>query len=152
MRAPLLEPHQAICTGTPHGRTAPVDPASGALSIGTPVFNVDAWIADENGQQVVFDAAMTTALGMAVMAMVAQIARFNYQKVGNYAAAALLGLIIVGFISIFFHFLSPGVFATVLHLSPVGNPAPPRPLRPLRVTRSITSEGGSSVRASCSAR
>lgn len=64
-----------------------------------------------NGQQVVFDAAMTTALGMAVMAMVAQIARFNYQKVGNYAAAALLGLIIVGFISIFFHFLSPGVYA-----------------------------------------
>jgi len=64
-----------------------------------------------NGQQVVFDAAMTTALGMAVMAMIAQIARFNYQKVGAYAAAALLGLIIVGFISIFFHFLSPGVYA-----------------------------------------
>ncbi len=64
-----------------------------------------------NGQAIVFDAAMTTALGMAVMALIAQIARFNYQKVGNYAIAALLGLMIVGFISIFFHFLSPGIYA-----------------------------------------
>lgn len=33
----------------PHGREAPVDPATGALSIGTPKCNVVAWIADENG-------------------------------------------------------------------------------------------------------
>jgi FtsH-binding integral membrane protein len=64
-----------------------------------------------NGQTIVFEAAMTTALGMAVMAMIAQVAQFNYQKVGNYALAALFGLIIVGFISMFVHFLSPGVYA-----------------------------------------
>lgn len=34
----------------PHGREAPVDPASGALAIGTPKCNVAAWIADENGR------------------------------------------------------------------------------------------------------
>ncbi len=33
----------------PHGATAPVDPASGALAIGVPKCNVTAWIADENG-------------------------------------------------------------------------------------------------------
>lgn len=34
----------------PHMREAPVDPASGALAIGTPKCNVEAWIADENGK------------------------------------------------------------------------------------------------------
>ena len=64
-----------------------------------------------NGQQVVFEAAMTTALGMAVMALIAQIARFDYQKVGNYAIAALFGLMIVGFISMFFHFMGPAAYS-----------------------------------------
>jgi long-chain acyl-CoA synthetase len=44
----LTETTAGVISG-PHGRRAPVDPASGALAIGTPVFNVDAWIADENG-------------------------------------------------------------------------------------------------------
>ena len=47
----LTETSAGVISG-PHGRTAPVDPASGALSIGTQVFNVDAWIADENGHPV----------------------------------------------------------------------------------------------------
>ncbi|HEY4357006.1 MAG TPA: Bax inhibitor-1 family protein [Acidobacteriaceae bacterium] len=63
------------------------------------------------GIGIVFDAAITTAVGMAVMALVAQIANFNYQRVGAFAMAALLGLIIVGVVSMFFHFLSPGVYA-----------------------------------------
>jgi long-chain acyl-CoA synthetase len=33
----------------PHRAQAPVDPASGALAIGVPKFNVRAWIADETG-------------------------------------------------------------------------------------------------------
>ncbi|HMN73392.1 MAG TPA: AMP-binding protein [Rhodoblastus sp.] len=33
----------------PHGATAPVDPASGALAIGVPKFNARVWIADESG-------------------------------------------------------------------------------------------------------
>jgi modulator of FtsH protease len=64
-----------------------------------------------NGSTVVFEAAATTALGMAVMAMVAQVARFNYQKVGSYAIAALFVLIIVGLLGMFFHFVSPGIYA-----------------------------------------
>jgi long-chain acyl-CoA synthetase len=44
----LTETSAGVIAG-PHGARAPVDPASGALSIGTPLFNVDAWIADENG-------------------------------------------------------------------------------------------------------
>jgi len=47
----LTETSAGVISG-PHGRRAPVDPASGALSIGTPVFNVEAWIADENGRPV----------------------------------------------------------------------------------------------------
>jgi FtsH-binding integral membrane protein len=70
-----------------------------------------AYLRMANGQSIVFDAAITTALGMAVMAMIAQVATFDYRKVGNYAIAALFGLIIVGFLSMFLHFLSPGVYA-----------------------------------------
>ncbi|MEO6922823.1 MAG: Bax inhibitor-1 family protein [Bryocella sp.] len=64
-----------------------------------------------NGQAIVFNAALTTAAGMAVMALVAHIVNFNYQKVGNYAIAALFGLIIVGFLGMFFHFVSPTVYS-----------------------------------------
>jgi long-chain acyl-CoA synthetase len=39
-----------ICV--PFGATAPVDPVSGALSIGVPTFDVHAWIADEAGEPV----------------------------------------------------------------------------------------------------
>ena len=63
------------------------------------------------GQSVVFEAALTTAVGMAVMGIVAQIARFNYQRVANYALAALLGLIVLGIVSMFVHFVSPGLYA-----------------------------------------
>ncbi len=63
------------------------------------------------GQTVVFQAALTTAVGMAAMGIVAQIARFDYQRVANYAFAALLGLIVLGFLSMFVHFVSPGLYA-----------------------------------------
>ena len=63
------------------------------------------------GQTVVFQAALTTAVGMAAMGLVAQIARFNYQRVANYALGALLGLIVVGLLSMFVHFISPGLYA-----------------------------------------
>ena len=64
-----------------------------------------------NGQTIVFEAAITTAVGMAVMALVAQIATFDYRKVGNYAVAALFGLIIVSFIGMFFHFMGPAAYS-----------------------------------------
>src|ERR1700743_2728487 len=64
----------------------------------------------QDGVQVVFQAAITTAAGMAV---IAKVARFDYRKVGAIAMAALLGLIIVGIISAFVHFISPGVYAWI---------------------------------------
>ncbi len=63
------------------------------------------------GQSVVFQAAITTAVGMAAMGIVAQIARFDYQRVANYAFAALLVLIVVGLIGSFVHFVSPSLYA-----------------------------------------
>lgn len=63
------------------------------------------------GQTVVFQAALTTAVGMGVMGMVAQVARFNYQRVARYAMFALIGLVIVGLLSMFIHFVSPGLYA-----------------------------------------
>ncbi len=63
------------------------------------------------GQTVVFQAAMTTAVGMAAMGIIAQIARFDYRRVANYAFAALLGLVVLGLLSMFLHFISPGLYA-----------------------------------------
>ena len=59
----------------------------------------------------VFNAALTTAVGMAVLGMGAQIFTFDYRRVGNYALAALFALIIVGVLSAFFHFISPNVYS-----------------------------------------
>lgn len=64
-----------------------------------------------NGTQIVFEAAMTTAVGMAVMAMIAQIVHFDYRRVANYAIAALFGLIIIGVLSAFFHFMGPAAYS-----------------------------------------
>ena len=61
----------------------------------------------------VFNAAVTTAVGMAVLGMGAQIFTFDYRKVGNYAAAALFALIIAGILSAFFHFISPNVYSSL---------------------------------------
>jgi modulator of FtsH protease len=63
------------------------------------------------GEMVVFDAALTTALGMFAMGMIAQIVHFDYRKVYNYALGALMALIVVGVIGMFVHFLSPGIYA-----------------------------------------
>lgn len=63
------------------------------------------------GQQIVFQAAATTALGMALMAVVAQFARFNYMKVGRIAFFALLGLVVIGLLGMFIHIVSPGLYA-----------------------------------------
>jgi FtsH-binding integral membrane protein len=63
------------------------------------------------GQQIVFNAAITTALGMGLMAIIAQFARFDYRKVASIAYAGLLALVVVGIVSMFFHFISPGLYA-----------------------------------------
>src|SRR6202012_4002862 len=65
------------------------------------------------GPAVVFNAAATTALGMAVMAMVAQVVNFDYTRVYSYALAALLGLFVLGLVSAFIHFqwLTPSLYS-----------------------------------------
>jgi modulator of FtsH protease len=63
------------------------------------------------GTAVVFDAAVTTALGMGVMAAVAQVATFDYQRVGRVAFFALIGLVLVGLLGMFVHLVSPGIYA-----------------------------------------
>jgi modulator of FtsH protease len=54
---------------------------------------------------------VTTAVGMAVLGMGAQIFTFDYRRVGNYVMAALLALIIVGVLGAFFHFVSPTFYS-----------------------------------------
>jgi FtsH-binding integral membrane protein len=59
----------------------------------------------------VFNAALTTAVGMACIGMGAQIFTFDYRRVRNYATAALLALIIAGVLGSFFHFISPNAYS-----------------------------------------
>ena len=72
---------------------------------------IKAYLHVPGGISVVFDAAVTTALGMAVMAAVAQVARFNYVRVGMMAFWALIALCLVGLLGMFVHIVSPGLYA-----------------------------------------
>lgn len=72
---------------------------------------INAYLHTPNGPTIVFNAAATTALGMGIMAVVAQFARFNYMKVGRIAFFALIGLVLVGLLGMFVHFVSPGLYA-----------------------------------------
>jgi modulator of FtsH protease len=77
-------------------------------------FEIAPWIQHllHSGQTgVVFNAAVTTAVGMAVLGMGAQLFRFDYRKVGGIALAALFGLIIAGVLGMFFHFISPTAYS-----------------------------------------
>jgi len=63
------------------------------------------------GQTIVFQAALTTALGMALMGIVAQFANFNYMKVGRIAFFALIGLVVLGLLGSFVFFVNPTIYA-----------------------------------------
>ena len=63
------------------------------------------------GPAVVFQAAATTGLGMAVMGSVAYLFQINYRKVAGIAMAALLVLIVAGIVSMFVHFMSPDTYS-----------------------------------------
>ncbi len=63
------------------------------------------------GTPLVFNAAATTGSGMAVMACIAYLFNINYRKITGIAFALLLGLIVVGIVSMFFHFLSPDTYS-----------------------------------------
>ncbi len=63
------------------------------------------------GTGLVFNAALTTGMGMTAMACVAYLFNINYRKLSGIAGAALLALIIVGIASMFLHFLAPTTYS-----------------------------------------
>jgi modulator of FtsH protease len=82
-----------------------------ALAMG---FEISPWIHALLGAghaDAVFNAAITTAVGMGCLGIGAQIFTFNDRKVQNYAFAALLLLVVAGVLSFFFHFISPGFYS-----------------------------------------
>ena len=62
------------------------------------------------GPSVVVDAAATTALGMTCLGLVAYTFSFDWRRFASLAYGALIALIIIGIISIFFHFIQPAVY------------------------------------------
>lgn len=63
------------------------------------------------GAGVIVEAAATTALGMAVLGLVAWTSSFDFRKLSGISFALLLGLVIVGMIGLFFHFFTPTIYA-----------------------------------------
>ena len=63
------------------------------------------------GPSLVFNAAVTTAAGMGVMASISYLFSIDYRKITGIALAGLILLIIAGIASMFFHFLSPDTYS-----------------------------------------
>ena len=63
------------------------------------------------GPAVVFNAAVTTGLGMAVMGSVAYLFNIDYRRVTGIAMAGLMVLIVAGLLSMFLHFMQPSTYS-----------------------------------------
>jgi len=72
---------------------------------------INQYLGMSGGSTIVFQAAITTALGMALMGVIAQFANFNYMKVGRIAFYALLGLIVLGLLGAFVIKVNPTLYA-----------------------------------------
>ena len=66
------------------------------------------------GSAVVFQAAATTGLGMAAMGIVAYLFNINYRKITGIATFLLLGVLLIGIVSIFFRFLQPDTYSWMI--------------------------------------
>jgi modulator of FtsH protease len=66
------------------------------------------------GPSIIFQAAATTGLGMGCMGIVAYLFNINYRKLTGIGMALLLGVILLGFVSIFFHFLQPDTYSWMI--------------------------------------
>ena len=66
------------------------------------------------GPGLVLNAAVTTGLGMACMGIVAYLFNINYRAITGIATAALLGVILLGIVSMFFHFLQPDTYSWLI--------------------------------------
>ncbi|GAC1310814.1 MAG: hypothetical protein NVS2B3_04070 [Vulcanimicrobiaceae bacterium] len=64
-----------------------------------------------DGPGVVVDAATTTGLGMFVLAALVSLTSFDYRKLSGVAFGMLIGLVIVGLVTAFTHFLHPGIYS-----------------------------------------
>jgi modulator of FtsH protease len=77
-------------------------------------FEISPWINYllHTGQtDAVFNAALTTAVGMGAIGLGAQIFSFNYRRLGGIAMGALLALILTGVLGMFFHFVNPTFYS-----------------------------------------
>jgi modulator of FtsH protease len=79
-------------------------------------FEIAPWIQQlmhtPQGAEVVFNAALTTAIGMGTIGIVAQMVSFNYRRVGGIALGALLALILVSVVAMLFHMhFMPGLYS-----------------------------------------
>ncbi|MFN2977141.1 Bax inhibitor-1/YccA family protein [Terriglobus aquaticus] len=63
------------------------------------------------GPAVVFQAAATTALGMAAMGCIAYLFTIDYRRIAGVGMAGLLVLILAGIASMFFHLMSPDTYS-----------------------------------------
>jgi modulator of FtsH protease len=63
------------------------------------------------GAALVFNAAAITGIGMACMGIVAYLFTINYRAVLGIGMALLMGLLLIGLVSIFFHFLTPDAYS-----------------------------------------
>ncbi len=65
------------------------------------------------GWEVVYNAALTTGLGMIALGCVVYATGIDFRRFQGILMLALLGLIIVGVISMFTHFVSPTVYSWI---------------------------------------
>jgi modulator of FtsH protease len=66
------------------------------------------------GPGLVLNAAVTTGLGMACMGIVAYLFNINYRAITGIGMAALLGVLLLGIVSLFFHFLQPDTYSWLI--------------------------------------
>ncbi len=66
------------------------------------------------GAGLVFQAATTTGLGMACMGIVAYLFSIDYRRLLGIGTALLLGVVLIGIVSLFLHFLSPDVYSWMI--------------------------------------
>ena len=66
------------------------------------------------GPAVVFQAAATTGVGMGCMGIVAYLFQIDYRKILGIGSALLLGVLLLGLVSIFFHFLTPDTYSWLI--------------------------------------
>ena len=63
------------------------------------------------GIGIVFQAAATTGVGMGCMGIVAYLFQVNYRRILGIATALLFGLILIGILGAFFHFITPDTYS-----------------------------------------